>query len=116
MSFSGQRAICYLVDSVIPVLVANWLYKMPAMLKRQRFEDSKIDKIESKSSKHQQLDLRNNEEEEGLDKFEDEGEEKGIRYISLLFVTPSRKESNRPTNISKETKSLNHLVCIPKIG
>ncbi len=116
MSFSSQRAVCYLVDSTIPVLVANWVYKTPEMLKRQQFEDSGSNKTEPKSSKRQQLDSHDDEEGEGLDKFESEGEGKDIRYVPLPFVAPPQKESNRPTDMGKGTRSLNHLVCIPKIG
>ena len=116
MSFSSQRAIYYLVNLVIPVLVANWLYKMPVVLKRQRFEDSRNNKMEPKSSKYQRLDLHDNKEEEGLDKFKGEDERENIKYVFFLFVAHPQKESNRPTDIGKGTKNLNHLVCIPKIG
>ena len=116
MSFSSQRAVCYLVDLVIPVLVANWLYKTQVMLKRQQFKDSKSDEIEPRGSKRQRLDLRNNEEEEGLDKFEGVNERKNIGYVPLLFVAPSQKESNRLTNMSEGTRNLNYFICIPKIG
>ncbi len=43
----------------------------------------------------------------------------GVGYIPFPFVAPPpllRKESNRLTDLSEGTKSLNHLVCIPKIG
>ena len=116
MSFSSQKAICYLINLAIPVLVANWLYKTPAMLKCQQFKNSRSDKIEPRSSKCQQLDLRDNEEEESLDKFECESEEKSIEYVLLLFVASPQKESNYPTDMGEGTKSLNHLVYIPKIG
>lgn len=54
-----------------------------------------------------------------LDKYEDEGEEKekNVEYILFPFVaafSPSQKESNRLINMGKRTKSLNHLICIPK--
>ena len=58
------------------------------MLKRQRFKDSGSDKIKSRGSKHQRLDLHNNEKEESVDKFEGEVEEKGIGYVLFLFVAP----------------------------
>ena len=46
----------------------------------------------------------------------EEGE--NVRYSALLFVNlpPSQKDSNRPTDIGKETKNLNYLVCTLKIG
>ncbi len=72
--------------------------------------------MEPKVSKHQQLDLYNNEEGKSLDKFEDEGEEENIGYISLPFFAPPQKKSNCPTNIGERTRSLNYLVYIPKIG
>ena len=116
MSFSCQRIICYLVDLAISILVANWLYKTLVVLKHQRFENSRSDKMELRGSKRQQLDLHDDEKGEGLDKFEDEGKRKGIGYVPLLFVTPPQKELNRLTDMDKETRSLNHFVCIPKIG
>lgn len=53
--------------------------------------------------------MYNNEKEQHLDEYQDNGD----RYILLLL--PLEKESNRPTNLGKETKSLNHLICIPKL-
>ena len=85
------------------------------MLKRQQFKDSGSDKMEPRDSKYQQLDLRDDKEEESLDKFEIEGERNGIGYVFFLFVTPPQKKLNRPIDMGKGTKSLNHLVCIPKI-
>ena len=116
MSFSSQRAVCYLVDSAIPILIANWLYKTLAVLKRQRFKDSGSDKMEPRGSKQQRLDLHDNKEEENLDEFEGENKKEGIGYVPLPFITSLRKESNHSTNMGKETRSLNHLVYIPKIG
>ena len=116
MSFSSQRAIYYLVDLAIPILVANWFYKTPTVFKHQRFEDNGSNKIELRGSKHQRLDLRDDEEEEGLDKFEGKSEGEDIGYVLFLFIAPLQKESNCVTNIGKGTKSLNHLVYIPKIG
>ena len=116
MSFSSQKAVYYLVDLAILVLVANWLYKMLAVLKRQQFKDNESDKMEPSGSKRQQLDLRDDEEEESLNEFNDKDKGEGIGYVPLLFVTPPQKESNRPTDMDKGTRSLNNLVCIPKIG
>ena len=100
----------------ILVLIANWLHKTPIVLKCQRFKDSGSDKIELRGLKWQRLDLRDNEEEEGLDGFEDEDEEEDIGYVFFPFVNPPQKESNHPTNVDEGIKSLNHLVCISKIG
>ena len=52
-----------------------------------QFEDSGSDETEPRGSKCQQLDTRNNEEEESLDRFEDEDEKKNKGYVSLLFIT-----------------------------
>ena len=86
------------------------------MLKRQQFKDSGCDKIKPRGSKCQQLYIHDNKEGKGLDKFEDEGKRKDIRYILLLFVAPFQKESNYLIDMGKRTKSLNYLICIPKIG
>ncbi len=90
--------------------------KTVALLKRQRFKDSGSDVKEPKGSKHQRLDARDNKKGEGLDEFESEGKREDIGYVPLLFVTSPQKESNRPTNMGEGTRSLNHLVYIPKIG
>ena len=86
------------------------------VLKRQQFEDSGSDEIEPRGSKCQRLDLRDNEKKDDLDKFESDGEREGIGYVLLLFVASLQKEDNSPIDMSKRTKSLNHLVCIPKNG
>ena len=86
------------------------------MLKRQQFKDSGSDKMEPRDSKRQWLDLYNDEHEEGLDEFEGEGEGEGIEYVLFFFVAPFQKESNCPTDMGKVTRSVNHLVYIPKIG
>ena len=52
MSFFSQKAVYYFVDLAIPVLVANWLYKMLVVLKRHQFKDSKRDKIDSRVLKY----------------------------------------------------------------
>ncbi len=88
--------------------------KTAALLKRQQFEDSGSDETEPRGSKCQRLDVHDNEKGEGLDEFE--GEREDIGYVPLLFVAPPQKESNCPTNMGKETRSLNHLVYISKIG
>ncbi len=116
MSSSSQRAVCYLVDSAIPVIVANWVYKTPVMLKRQQFDNNESDKTEPRGSKRQKLDLRDDEKGEGLDEFEGKCKGEDIGYVPLPFVAPPRKESNRLTDMSERPRSLNHIVCISKIG
>lgn len=85
------------------------------MLKRQQFEDDESDETASRVEKSQRLDERDDEEGQGLDKYEGEGE--GDRYVSLPFITPlpPQKKSNRPSDLGKGTRSLNHLLCIQKI-
>ena len=90
--------------------------KIPALLKRQQYKDSRSDETKLKGSKRQRLDERDNEEGNGLDKHKNEI--KGARYILSPFVPLfllSQKVSNRPSNLSKVIKSLNCLVCISKI-
>ncbi len=88
MNFSNQRAVCYLIDSGIPIWITNWAYKTSAVLKHQRFEDNGIDKTEPRDSIRWRLDLHDDEEGEGLDEFEVEDEGKDIRYIPFPFVAP----------------------------
>lgn len=86
------------------------------MLKYQQFENGKSDIIKPKISKRQHINKHDNEERNGLDEYEDEI--KYIRYVPPPFIALSplsQKESNRPLDLGKETKSLNHLVYIPKI-
>ena len=90
--------------------------KTLAVLKYQRFDDSETDKTEPKRSKRQRFDKSDNKEGNNLDK--DEGEIEGARYISPPFVFLPlfpQKVSNVPSDLGKGTRSLNHLVCIPKI-
>lgn len=92
---------------------------MSAILKCQQFESSRSNKIEPKGWKYQCLDIRDNEEEQGLDKYKGKNERKDIEYISLLFIALFlllQKESNYLTNMSKVIRSPNHLVYILKIG
>lgn len=61
------------------------------------------------------MDECDNEEANGLDK--DESEIEDTRYISNLFIPPSsltQNESKCLSDLDRETRSLNHLVCIPK--
>ncbi len=90
--------------------------KTPAMLKRQRFEDSGSNEMEPRGFKRQRLDAHDNNEGEGLDEFEGEGEGEDIGYVPLPFITPPRNGSNRPTDMGEGTRRLNHLVYIPKIS
>ncbi len=115
MSFSSQRAVHYLVDQFQYCLLIRCI-KTVTVLKRQQFQYSKSEETEPRVSKRQRVGVHNNEEGLSLDEYEDEKED--IRYVSLPFVTflPPRKESNRPTDMGEEIRSLNHLVCISKIG
>ena len=59
--------------------------------------------------------MRGNIERESLNKFKGKDEGEAIEYIALSFLAPSQKESNRPTNMGKGTRSLNHFIGISKI-
>lgn len=85
------------------------------MLKRQQFKDNRGDKTKSRRSKFQHLDENENAEKNGLDKNESEIED--ARYILPLFIPLPLpwKMLNRPLDLCKGTKSLNHLLYIPKI-
>lgn len=50
-----------------------------------------------------------NEEEQSSDKYQDSGD----KYIPLPLHP--QKESNRLTDLGEATRSLNYLVCIPKL-
>ncbi len=84
--------------------------KTAVVLQRHRFEDSGSDVTEPRGSKRQRLDGRDNEEGEDLDEFESEDEREDIGYVLLPFVAPPQKESNRPTDMGKGIRSLNHLA------
>lgn len=74
---------------------------------RQQFKNSPSDKTEWSISKHQQLNLHDDKEEQGFDKYESEGEDE--RYVTFLFIAPSpppQRESNRLTDLGKGTRSL----------
>ena len=90
--------------------------KTLAVLKCQQFEESGIDETEPKGSKCQHLDNCDNKKRNSLNK--NEGEIESARYVSPPFVPLPplpQKVSNRPSDLGKGTKSLNHLVCISKI-
>ena len=97
---------------------------MSAGLKRQRFGDSESDETEPRGSNYQRLDEHDNKEENSLDNKEgngldkDENEMEGGRYIPPLFDPLPLllwKLSNRPSDLSKGTKSLKYIIYIPKI-
>ena len=115
MSFSSQRDVHYFVDQFHYWLLIRCI-KTPALLKRQQFEESGSDETESKGSKCQHLDERDNKERNSLDK--DEGEIEGARYVPPPFIPLlplPQKVSNRLSDLGEGTRSLNHLVYIPKI-
>ena len=115
MSFSSQRDLCYLVNQFHYWLLIRCM-KTPALLKCQRFEESESDETEPKGSKRQCLDERDDEKGNSLD--EDEAEIEGARYVPSPFVPLPplpQKVSNRLSDLGEGTRSLNHLICIPKI-
>ena len=86
------------------------------MLKRLQFNNSKGDKTAQRVEKCRRLDERDNKEGYSLDKYK--GVIESARYVLSPFIALpplSQKESNRPSDLGKRTKSLNHLVCISKI-
>ena len=89
--------------------------KTLAIFKHQQFDDSKSEKMAPIGYKDYWLDKRDDEERQKLDKNEDDGDRN--RYVPLslmaLLLSPQKK-SNRLSNLGKKTKSLTHLVCIPK--
>lgn len=85
--------------------------KTLAVLKHLQFGDNINDKMKLGESKRQHLDEQNNKERNSLDK--DESEIKDVRYILSPFISLFplfQKESNRLSNLGKETRSLNHLI------
>lgn len=88
---------------------------MMVILKRQQFENSRSNEMESRGSNRQRLNECDNEERNGLNK--DKGEIKYVRYVLppfILLLLP-QKVSNRSSNLHEGIKSLNHLVYISKI-
>lgn len=71
--------------------------------------------MESRVSKRQYVDMYNNKKRQSLDEYKSKSKGEDVRYIPLPFL-PFQKESNYPINIGEQTKSLNHLVYISKIG
>ncbi len=58
--------------------------------------------MESRDSKRQRLDTRDNEDGEALDEYKGENEGKDIRYIPFSCIAPllpPQKESNHPTDM-----------------
>ncbi len=71
--------------------------------------------MEPRIFKQQHVGVHDDAKWQSLNKYEDEGEGKDIRYISLPFVAllPPRNESNHLTDMGKRTRNLNYYVCIP---
>ena len=103
MSFASERAIHCLSDQFQYYWLIGYI-KTPAMLKRQRFKDSKSDARKGRASKRPRVDEHDNKEGQRSDKYQD----KSARYVPLPPYP--QKESNRITDLGKGTKSLNHLV------
>lgn len=59
---------------------------MSAVLKRQQFECSETNKMESSISKYLRLDVNNNKKKQGLDKYESKDEDKRYIFFLLLFI------------------------------
>ena len=81
MSFSIQKAICYLINEF-----NNWL--------RQRFDDNKNEKMVLIVYKCLWFDKRDNEKRQSLDKYENDGNDD--RYVPLLpIVLLFQKKKNQ---------------------
>lgn len=88
---------------------------MLAIHKCQQFKVNKSEKREPRVSEYQCINMYNNEKRYDLDEYKG----KGNRYVSFSFNAPCfslYKESNCLTDLNKEINSLNHLICILKIG
>ena len=91
MSFSSQKDVCYHINQFYYYLLNRYM-KTSVMLKHQECKNSKSNKIESKVSKRQHLDKRNNKEGNSLDNEEenslneDKDEIENSRYILLPFI------------------------------
>ncbi len=84
------------------------------VLKRQLFDDNDSEEKVPKVYKCLRIDESENEKQD-LNKYEGEVD----RYVPLpptLLLPPPQKESNRPSDLDKGTRSLTHLICIPKIA
>ncbi len=111
MSFSSQRTVCYLIDQFNYWLLIVYI-KTSVGLKRQLFDDSDSEERAPRVYKRLRIDVSDDEEQD-LDKYE--GEVDG--YVPLPTAPPPpppHKESNRLLDLDEGTRSLIHLVCIPK--
>lgn len=65
--------------------------------------------------KYELFNKRDNEKRQSLTKYErDSDGKKYISFSTIILTFLLQKESNHILDLSKETKSLNHLICIPK--
>lgn len=62
-----------------------------------------------KISKRPRIDIYYNEKRKNLKEYQS----KSGRYV--LLISQTKKESNRLTDLGKEIKSQNYLVCISKL-
>lgn len=109
MSFPSKRAARCL-DNQFQYCLLTRCIKTPAVFKCQQFEDTDSDVTEPSALKRLRMDEHDNEEGQSSDKYQD----KSGRYVRLL--PRPRKESNRLTDLGEGIRSLNHLVCIPKLS
>lgn len=88
---------------------------MPAILKRQWFDESKNGETAKIVYKCQRFNKRDNEKGESLDKDKNDGDkDKYIPFSPIILFSLLQKESNRLINLGKRIKSLIHLICISK--
>lgn len=88
MSFPGKCTVRCLGNQFQYCLLIRYI-KIPIMLKRQQFKDSKNNAINSKVSKRPYVDKNDNEKEQNSNKYQN----KDDRYV--LFLSHPEKESNR---------------------
>ncbi len=109
MSFFSQRSVCYLIDQFNYWLIIVCI-KMLAGLKRQLFDNSNNEKRAPRVYKRSRID-KSNDKKQDLDKYESEID----GYVPLppaLPAPPPQKESKRPSDLDKGTRSLTQLIYI----
>lgn len=111
INFSSKRAVCYLVDQFHYYLLIEYIITL-AMLKRQWFKDSESDEMQSSVSNRQQLDMHDDEEGQGLDKYKSEAEGERYVFFSLYCSSSSSSKGVKPPNRSGWGNKEPKLPCI----
>lgn len=82
MSFSSKQTIYCLNDQFQYCLLIGYI-KIPTALMHQQFKNDENDAMEPRISKHQRVNIYDNEEKQSLDEYENESN----RYVPL-FLPP----------------------------